>query len=59
MRIYPTNRVVIGAKKEECDRCGFDFLDVELITEHRTNLRVCKKCYDPVHPQDNVNRQKE
>jgi hypothetical protein len=53
MRTYPKNRWVAGAKKRECDRCGFDFLDTELLTEERTGLKVCPQCYDPPHPQDN------
>jgi NAD-dependent SIR2 family protein deacetylase len=52
MRVYPKNRYVPGAKKKECDRCGFDYLDTELIEEERTGLHVCKNCYDPPHPQD-------
>jgi|GEM_PF-6240917 len=52
MRNYPNNRFVPGTKKRECDRCGFDFLETELIREERTKALVCRKCYDPPHPQD-------
>jgi len=52
MRVWPHNRYVAGARKDTCDRCGFDYLSTELIEEERTGLMVCSHCYDPVHPQD-------
>lgn len=54
MRSYPLNRWVAGAKKQECPRCGFDWLDTEMVVEERTGLLVCRLCYDPPHPQDRV-----
>jgi hypothetical protein len=53
MRQWPHNRYVVGARKDTCPRCGFDYLNTELIEEERTGLYVCSKCYDPPHPQDN------
>lgn len=52
MRYYPLHRWVAGAKKQECARCGFDFVTTELVFEERTGYMVCPKCYDPQHPQD-------
>ena len=37
----------------QCDRCGFDFWSNQLRKEW-TGLRVCKKCWEPRHPQDYV-----
>ena len=51
-RIYPQNRFIPGTKKIECPRCGWDFLESELIYEERTKAKVCQKCYDPPHEQD-------
>jgi len=34
-----------------CDRCGFKFKASEL-KETWDNLRVCKSCWEPRHPQD-------
>lgn len=53
MHVWPRNRYVAGARKDTCDRCGFDYLSTELVEEERTGLMVCSKCYDPVHPCDN------
>lgn len=45
MRQYPTNRIVWGTYKRECDRCGFDFLRTEMVKD-RYGFVVCPKCYD-------------
>lgn len=47
MRLYPRRRFVPHAHKEECPRCGWDYLNIELVLEERTGLRVCRSCYDP------------
>lgn len=36
-----------------CQRCGFKYKNTQVLKEW-TGLRVCKKCYDPRHPQDFV-----
>jgi NAD-dependent SIR2 family protein deacetylase len=56
MRDYPRNRFVSNDYKEECSRCGWDFLHSELVKEERTNLWVCRACYDPIHPQDEIKK---
>lgn len=53
MRQWPKNRYVVGDQKDTCARCGFDYLNSELVEEERTGLMVCSHCYDPIHPQDN------
>jgi len=40
-------RYVPGARWKECPRCGFDYLDIDLVYEERTADWVCKRCYDP------------
>jgi len=52
MRNYPNNRFVPNTKKVECPRCSFDFLESELVYEEQTKTKVCRRCYDPPHPQD-------
>lgn len=52
MRSYPSNRFVSGTRKTECARCGFDYLQSELIKEPVTGYLVCSECFDPKHPQD-------
>ncbi len=44
---------VLGAWKVVCDRCGFTYLNTELRSEW-TGLKVCRKCWDPKHPQLSV-----
>ena len=40
-----------------CARCKFDYRESETVVEENTDLRVCRdKCYDPVHPRDDINR---
>lgn len=56
MGSYPTNRFVPHTYKMECQRCGFDFLRIELRKEERTGSIVCSECYDPPHPQDTAVR---
>lgn len=52
MRIYPSNRPYkFGTYKRECDRCGWDYLNTELVKEQDTNLIVCRPCLDPVDNQ--------
>lgn len=36
-----------------CDRCGFDYRMSQTIKEW-TGLRVCRKCWEPRHPQEFV-----
>ena len=40
----------------ECDRCGFQFKLKELkdlfIKTIQTNIKVCKECWEPDHPQN-------
>lgn len=52
VRGYPDNRYVPGTYKRECARCGDDGLRKDMLKEPKTNLIVCKECYDPIHPSD-------
>lgn len=36
-----------------CDRCGFKMKNTQLRLEW-TGLRVCRKCWEPKHPQESV-----
>jgi len=40
----------------ECDRCGFQYKLKELkdlfIRTTKTNIKVCKECWEPDHPQN-------
>ncbi len=40
----------------ECDRCGFQYKLTELkdlfIRTTETNIKVCKECWEPDHPQN-------
>jgi NAD-dependent SIR2 family protein deacetylase len=54
LRVQPTNRYVAGDYLRDCDRCSWTYLNSELMKEKRTGLTVCSRCYDPVHPQDEV-----
>jgi hypothetical protein len=40
----------------ECDRCGFQYKLTELkeifIRTKGTNIKVCKECWEPDHPQN-------
>ncbi len=56
MRQYPRNRFVPFTYKEECPRCGWDFLHSEMVWEERTKKYVCPACYDPEHLQDTAIR---
>lgn len=38
--------------KSTCPRCGWDFLNTELVAEQRTGQMVCTKCYDPLDLTD-------
>jgi hypothetical protein len=31
-----------------CDRCGIRFKYAKIVTEPGTNMRVCRRCLDPV-----------
>lgn len=42
----------------ECPRCGFDYYASELKKEW-TGKYVCKKCWEPRHPQDFVRGREE
>tara|TARA_R100000654_G_scaffold23436_1_gene45816 strand:+ start:2017 stop:2373 length:357 start_codon:yes stop_codon:yes gene_type:complete len=41
-----------------CDRCGQTFklkkLKVEKVRGRETNVKVCRSCYDPDHPQNKL-----
>ena len=52
--MYPLNRYVPGTYKRECDRCGSDFLRIELYREQGTNFLVCKDCLDKPHTRDDA-----
>jgi NAD-dependent SIR2 family protein deacetylase len=54
MRQQPTNRYVAGDYLQDCDRCSWTYLHSQLKKEVRTGLWVCNRCYDPIHPQDEV-----
>lgn len=41
-----------------CDRCGFEYKSSQMKKEWN-NLRVCKDCYEPRHPQDFVRGKKD
>lgn len=45
------NGYIPGDYKAECDRCGFEFRNSQLVTEW-TGLRVCRQCWDfePLYP---------
>lgn len=36
-----------------CDRCGFRYAS-DLLKEDWQGLRLCRKCYEPRHPQEFV-----
>jgi len=36
-----------------CDTCGFDYRRSQIVKDH-DGYMVCKKCYDPQHPQEFV-----
>src|SRR5262245_54038749 len=39
----------------ECQRCGKkDFLQALIMDGQFPNLRVCRECYEPKHPQENL-----
>lgn len=46
-------RFVLGQWNAICDRCGREYKNVDLRLEW-TGLRVCRKCWEPRHPQDFV-----
>lgn len=50
-RRQPTYRM--GEWLAQCDRCAETHWSSELRLEW-TNLRVCRTCWDPRHPQDHV-----
>lgn len=44
-----------GDHNAVCDKCGFRFKFSQLRRDgDNRGLWVCRKCYDPEHPQDNV-----
>lgn len=45
------NYYVAGQWNAVCDRCGVEYKSAELLAEW-TGLRVCRKCWEPRHPQD-------
>lgn len=52
------NGYIPGDYKVECDRCGFEFRNSQLVTEW-TGLRVCRQCWDfeptyPTGPTDKI-----
>ena len=49
------NTLKLGDWNSLCDLCGFKFKSSDLRDSGdlgKRGLKVCKKCYDPVHPQD-------
>lgn len=42
-----------GDAKAVCDTCGFRHYLSELRKDHE-GFMVCKRCYDPPHPQDSI-----
>lgn len=49
---------LLGANNVICDRCGFKYKSTQVRKEW-TGLIVCKKCWDPRHPQDKVRAVKD
>ena len=53
--VYTAGKKALGI----CDRCGFTYklneLRYETENKVRNGLRVCYDCYDPDHPQLDVN----
>lgn len=50
------NRFTLGKRSiSECDRCGFRYKLKELkelvIKTKQVNIKVCRTCYEPDHPQ--------
>ena len=43
-----------GQHKFQCDRCGRSYWSADKRVDGYTSGIVCKKCYDPKHPQDYV-----
>lgn len=41
-----------------CDRCGFEYKSGQL-KKTWDNLRVCRECYEPRHPQDFLRAKKD
>jgi hypothetical protein len=43
-----------------CDRCGFTYkllsLKKETVNRHERDLLVCRECWDPDHPQNDLGR---
>ena len=61
LTVFTTNMYAQGRKALGiCDRCGFTFklkeLRYETENKVRNGLRVCPECFDPDHPQFDVNR---
>lgn len=59
--VFITNMYAQGKKALGiCDRCGFTYklneLKYETENKVRNGLRVCHECFDPDHPQFDVNR---
>jgi len=51
----PANHYKKGDWNVWCDKCGFKFKASQCLFERRfghKTLFVCKKCYDPQHPQE-------
>ena len=52
MSKYASSKYAIA----ECDRCGFQYKLKELkdlfIRTTKTNIKVCKECWEPDHPQN-------
>jgi len=45
-----------GSYWRECARCGFDYHIEDLMRDGVTKSLVCKWCYDPKHPLDNMRK---
>ena len=50
-RTYHPHKLKLGMWNVQCQRCGFDFKNVD-IKEEWQGLKVCYSCYEPRHPQE-------
>lgn len=54
-RYAPDTGYHLGQNRVVCMRCDFVFLSSQIVRDgYNKNLLVCKGCYDPAHPQDNL-----
>ena len=53
--MYANGKKALGI----CDRCGFTYklkeLRYEIQNKTNTGLKVCEECFDPDHPQYDIN----